>query len=145
MAKQKKEESRDRKKRQGLGVKRQGLAFNTPEGMVGRIVNDNWMADPSRVQRALAAGWRFADTKDVGDTSHLAVGASEAGGGINRKVGTNEGGSEIVGRLMLIDKELYDEDQAEKMKEVDRKDALIQDDGFNKTENKYVTTKYKPR
>jgi hypothetical protein len=145
MAKQKIEEGRDRKKRQGLGVKKQGLAFNVPEGMVGRIVNDNWMADPSRVQRAQAAGWRFATEKDVGDTSHLAVGATEAGGGINRKVGTNEGGTEIVGRLMVIDKDLYDEDQAEKAKEVDRKDALIKNDGFNETKNKYVTTKYEPR
>ncbi|RLC69142.1 MAG: hypothetical protein DRH97_00725 [Chloroflexi bacterium] len=146
MAKQKKEESRDRKKRQGLGVKKQGLAFNIPEGKVGRIVNDGWTADPSRVQRAEAAGWRFATEKDVGDISHLAPGASEAGSGINRKVGSNKNGSEIVGRLMVIDADLYEEDQEAKKEEVDRKDAMIQNDDFNEDkQTKYTSTKYKPR
>lgn len=97
-----------RKERVPFGVPAQ--RFNVPEndGFHYHVFNDNWKKEPGRIQRALKAGYEVVDDEQSGST-----------------VGTNEDGSEFKGILMRIPKELYDEDQAVKNKELDKIDEQI--------------------
>jgi hypothetical protein len=83
--------------------------FNCPEndGFHYRIFNDNWAADPGRIQRAKLAGYEIVE------------------GSEQIPVGTNENGTAIKGILMRIPQTLFDEDQKLKQKEVDRVDEAI--------------------
>ena len=83
--------------------------FDIPEddGYQYRVFNDNWRKEPGRIQRAKNAGYEIVPDKDP------------------YNVGTNEDGSVIKGILMRLPKELYDEDQAVKQKEVDKVDEAI--------------------
>jgi hypothetical protein len=53
-------------------------------------------------------------------------------------VGTNEDGSEITGVLMRIPKELYEEDQAAKQREVDKVDEQIMGGSLTEVEHRYA-------
>jgi len=72
-----------------------------------RVFNDNWRKEPDRVARAKAAGYEVVS------------------GYPDISVGTNDDGTAIKGVLMRIPKELYEEDQKAKQKEVDRVDQEI--------------------
>jgi len=98
----------------GMPVKR----FNAPEedGYVYRVFNDNWRKEPGRIQRARSAGYELVQHERSGES-----------------VGTNDDGSEIKGVLMRIPKELYDQDQALKQREIDKVDEQIYQGKF-KTE-----------
>ncbi len=72
-----------------------------------RVFNDNWTKEPGRIQRAMEAGYEVVE------------------GYQKISVGTNEDGSAIKGVLMQIPKELYEEDQKAKQKEVDKVDQEI--------------------
>lgn len=84
------------------------------------IFNDNWRHRPDRIQRALAAGYEMVEHDRSGENT-----------------GTNEDGSEIKGVLMRIPKELYDEDQALKNREMDKIDEMIGRGGFRPGENRH--------
>ena len=72
------------------------------------VFNDNWRKEPGRIQRALSAGYEIVEHERSGETS-----------------GTNDDGSEIKGVLMRIPKELYDQDQAAKQRQIDKVDEQI--------------------
>ncbi|MCP3681604.1 MAG: hypothetical protein GY861_02845 [bacterium] len=105
--------------------RRERVPFGTPEqklkqrngedGYMYYTFNDNWMKEPGRIKRAESAGYERTDTPPV-------------------TVGTNEDGSPIKGVEMRIPKELYDEDQANKQKEVDRVDEAIRGGTFEEKE-----------
>ena len=103
------EEIEERAERVPFGTP--GQRFNVPkeDGYVYRVFNDKWRIEPGRIQRARAAGYEFVEDEQSGSS-----------------VGTNEDGSEVKGVLMRIPKELYDEDQALKNKELDKVDKQIQ-------------------
>jgi hypothetical protein len=97
----------DRKKRIPFGVPSRRLKAPEGDGFQYRVFNDNWHKEPGRINRALEAGYEVVD-----DFKSLAV-------------GTNDDGSAIKGVLMRIPKELYDEDQKLKMREIDNVDKAI--------------------
>ena len=72
------------------------------------VFNDNWRKEPGRVQRALSTGYEMVEHERSGESA-----------------GTNEDGSEIKQVLMRIPKELYDQDQAAKNREMDKVDEQI--------------------
>lgn len=112
----------DRKTRTPLGVQRQKLTVaNAPEGKVLRWVND----DPGRVQSALSAGYEFLDqdgniTIGTTGTENQAVDSR-----FSRHVKVDERGNPVRAFLMAIDRDLYEEDQAAKMAELDKTDQAI--------------------
>ena len=141
-------EGRKRRTKGMLGVQKQKMAFNIPEGKVGRIFNGSWMKDPSRLQDAMDAGYRFATYKDGVITDDTAESVGEAGNNVTVKVGVNKDGSEIVGYLMLIDKEFYDEDQEIKQAVVDNTDSRIKRGELDNNvprDKSYSSVKYKPK
>lgn len=98
----------ERKKRIPFGMPHKKLP-DVPEndGYQYRVINDNWHKEPGRVMRAMAAGYEKVQGHESG------------------AVGTNDDGSPIMGVLMRIPKELYEEDQKEKQKEIDKVDQAI--------------------
>lgn len=122
----KKEEKRntrvDRKKRVPLGVPRAKMTVSdTPPDKVRRWVNDH----PGRIQRAQSGGYEFVrdDSVSVGD--NVEDGNTDMGSRISMVVGKDEAGNPLRAYLMEIDKDLYEEDQQEKLKIVDRIDSAI--------------------
>lgn len=113
----------DRKTRIPLGAPRQKLTIaNPPEGKVLRWVND----DPGRISAAKAAGYEFVNQD----------GTIAMGDGVNTNqaidtrfsrdaVKVDERGQPVRAYLMAIDKELYDQDQAEKQKPIDEVENAI--------------------
>jgi len=83
-------------------------AIPTP-GHVGRFVND----DGDRIQKFINAGWRIVNSENDPSTPET---RSKWGHAIRRTI--NRGTGETV--LMEIPKELYDEDQKQKSKKIDK-------------------------
>lgn len=102
-----KREQSDRKKRVPFGQPEKRLNAPEDDEYVYRVFNDNWRKEPQRIQRAEQAGYEHVEGwKEVA-------------------VGTNDDGSPIKGRLMRIPKEMYEEDQRAKQREIDRVDEAI--------------------
>ncbi len=102
----------------GVPVKR----FNAPDDprFVYRVFNDNWRKEPGRIKRAQMAGYEIVEHERSGEA-----------------VGTNEDGSEITGVLMKIPRELYEEDQAAKQREIDKVDEQIMGGTLTNVDKKY--------
>lgn len=97
-------EEKPRKKRIPFGVMKQRfIDVPTDDGHHYRVFNDNWRKEPGRVERAKQAGYETVDHPQSG-----------------KPVGTNEDGTEIVGVLMRIPQEWYEEDQKAKQGEQDK-------------------------
>ena len=104
--------SRLRKTRTPMGVPQAGWNPPPDDGFHYRVFNDNWMANPGRIQQALAAGYEFVEeTKGTPIKS--------------QSVGSNDDGSSIQGHLMRIPQVIYDEGQALKNKGPDSVDEQI--------------------
>lgn len=97
-----------RKERIPFGVPQRKFKCPEGDGYQYRVFNDNWQKEPGRIQRALDAGYEKVENFEP------------------LPVGTNDDGSPIKGILMRIPKELYEEDQKEKQKQLDLIDAQIQ-------------------
>ena len=112
----------DRKKRTPLGVRRKRLDAPTEPGFHYHWLNDEWDKDPNRVADAEAGGYVHVK------------------GTAPRTAGVNDGGKPIMGRLMRIPLELYDADQAEKQREIDEKEKLINEGSYDLRpgDNRYV-------
>jgi len=110
----------DRSERVPFGTPRLKLKADIPEGKVGRWFNDV----EDRIQRAERGGYDFVrDPVKVGEDPDDRN--RDLGSKVCKVVGTQDDGSPITGYLMVIDKELYDKDQAEKQKRLDKVDAQI--------------------
>lgn len=115
-----KRESREevrRKTRIPVG-KRSVLNFPQRPGYVRRVVNDT--NDGERVKMFIEAGWVPVQMPNIDGGDKRAGADSQLATAVVRSVG---GGTK--GILMEIKKEWYDEDQAAKMKEIDRKEATL--------------------
>lgn len=141
----------DRKERIPLGNVRAKMTVDDGtrdkyQGKRLRWVNDT--AD-GRLQNAELGGYEFvtADgTERIGEGSN---GNSDLGSRVSRIVGTKEDGQPMRAYLMAIDEELYQEDQAEKQKEVDQIDTHIRSGAIGGTkpgqDGRYVKDiNYKP-
>ena len=113
------------KDRVPLGTHRQKLNvdnYDIPEDKVVRWINDH----PGRVDSALGGGYTFVqDPKQevkVGDDPLRHRGMDSA---VTAIVGTTDGGEPIRAYLMMLDKDLYEEDKAAKEAEMDKTDASI--------------------
>ena len=116
-----KKEIKERKKRVPLGAQRlKGLVQNQKEGYVYRWVNDT----PGRIAMALEGGYQFVTNDDVivgeGEDRNTDLGSMKSQHG-----GFDAGGKPYKRYLMVIRKELYDEDQAFKNAELDEVDRAI--------------------
>lgn len=111
------EEQTGRKARIPLGRPRFRLSASKliPPEKVGRWVND----DPGRLEAAQEGGWVFLSDPNakVGESAENERDLLSTN--VRRRVGTRDGGEKKVGYLMVIDKELYDQDQAEKQQQID--------------------------
>jgi hypothetical protein len=110
----------------------QKLQVPIPAGYVGRWFNDT---QGGRVQQAIAAGWRFltAEEMKVQEDDH------DRGTALSRHVGANRDGSSQQAYLMVIEKELYDEDQKAKQDRLDQQDKELMSAVPDKTdENQYA-------
>lgn len=96
-------EVKKRRKRIPFGVMKQRfIDVPNDDGFRYRVFNDNWRKEPGRVQRAKDAGYETVDHPQSG-----------------KPVGTNEDGTEIIGVLMRIPQEWFDEDQKAKEEQQD--------------------------
>ena len=92
----------------GVPTQRFSISKEDAEKYHHHVFNDNWRKEPGRIQRAMSAGYELVENERSGESA-----------------GTNDDGSEIKGVLMRIPKELYDQDQAAKQKEIDKVDDQI--------------------
>lgn len=108
-----------------------------PDNVVPRWINDIG----GRLGDALDGGYKFVDDKKkivAGEDPQQPQGMGSA---VNIKVGTHEDGSPMIAYLMTIDKELYEEDQADKQRVVEEIDQAILE-GHHQSD--YGDGKYRP-
>jgi len=106
---------KERKKRIPLGIPRKKLDFPVREGYVRRIINDV----PGRLENAQNAGYEFVtdpSLKGSGDVK-MAEGQDSR---VTRVVGSSGDNKPVLGYLMEIPEEWYNEDQEEKMNKIDK-------------------------
>jgi len=141
-----------RKQRVPLGRHRAKLAVSPdliPRNKVGRWVNDH----PGRLQQAEAGGYAFVEDP------HAKVGeGTDRRDRLSTKIsclaGTREDNSPLRAYLMVIDKDLYDQDQKDKQGHVDEidkaiKEGTIASEDSDDVEHRYIPDKgagirYKP-
>ena len=93
-----------------LGAMRPKLNYPTRPGY-----HRHWFSDTGgRIHDAGMAGYEFVEENEDGRSVK-----------VSRRVGTNEDGSAMMGHLMEIRQEFYDEDQAVKQSRLDEIDAQI--------------------
>lgn len=100
-----------RAKRKPIATRQQKLAVEIPDGFEGRWVNDRGR----RIPDFIAAGWDFIDAKSGGVAESGADKESLACMRVD-KIGNGE---PLLAYLMVIEKELYDEDQRAKARAID--------------------------
>ena len=126
-----------RRERVPLGVPRMKLtAHNIPEGKQARWINDK----PGRLDDALRGSYQFLDKDGIVIGTGYEDENEDMGSRVSRRVGTENDGTPITAYLMVIDKDLYEKDQAEKMKQVDMVDEAIKSGKFlqNPGDGRYV-------
>jgi len=133
------QEHTGRKARVPLGRPRYRLSSSKhiPDGKVGRWIND----DPGRLQAAEEGGWTYVDDPEVKIGEGAANERDQMSTKVRRRVGAREGGFLKNAYLMVIDKEIYDRDQAEKQKDIDRTEEGLRrgevEGGLKPTDGKY--------
>ena len=113
-----------RKKRVPLGVHRSKLTiegFRIPPDKVARWIVDH----PGRIAMAEQAGYAFVDDPNIVVGEGAENQRDFLSTKVNRIVGTKENGMPLRAFLMMIDKDLYEEDQVAKQKEIDKIDEAI--------------------
>ena len=115
-----------RKARVPLGVMRSRLSienFNIPSNKKGRWVKDS----PGRLENAVQGGYAFVEDPEI----HVGQGENTRDK-LSTKVCRSAGGNDVRENgepyklyLMMIDRDLYDEDQAEKQRDIDSMDDQI--------------------
>lgn len=122
-----KKRGRDRSKRVPLGVPRMKLtAHNIPKDKVGRWINDK----PGRLADAVRGSYDFINKDGIIVGTGYEDENEDMGSRVSRVVGKEDDGTPIKAYLMVIDKDLYEEDQKEKMKQVDMVDKAIKGGKF---------------
>jgi hypothetical protein len=113
-----------RKTRIPPGVPSLNLDFPSREGYTRRVVADR----PGRLEKFRAGAWSFVEKDSLPelDPGLLKAGAREGQDSrVSRVIGSHRDGSPMVGYLMEIPTELYDEDQALKAEKVDGLEASL--------------------
>lgn len=111
-----------RKTRVPVGVPTLNLDYPTRDGYCRRVVCDRH----GRLDKFIKAGWRFVgeDELESKPGSALKINTRETiDGSVGQVVGTHKDNTQMMGYLMEIPEELYDEDQAAKMEQLDALEA----------------------
>lgn len=117
----------DRSKRVPLGVPRMKLtAQNIPEDKQARWINDK----AGRLSDALRGSYEFINKEGIVVGTGYEDENEDMGSRVSRVVGHEDDGTPIVAYLMVIDKDLYEKDQAKKMEQVDMVDTAIKGGEF---------------
>jgi len=115
-----------------IGRQKLKLTASVPDGYVGHIFNDA----PGELEEALQAGWDFINDRDGKITLGEDDGNTDIGSRVSRVVDRGNGRK---GFLMVLKKELFEEDKKEKEKIVDKIASAIDDGILTGTDkNKYV-------
>ena len=113
---EKTEKKAERRKRVGVGIPRLKLSYNSQEAdYVYRWVNDK----DNRIENFQEGGYEFVGKGPEQE-------GTDVGTRISKVVMTNDDGSPRKAYLMRIKKEWYDEDQAEKHKQLDIVEKQLQ-------------------
>lgn len=103
------------------GVQSLSLDYPKREGWTRRIVCDR----EGRLQKFERGGWSFVHVDDLEGENPADRKVSSVEGTdsrVSQVVGTHKGGAPMIGYLMEIPTEIYDEDQALKMDSVSRRE-----------------------
>lgn len=112
---------RSRESRKPLTGMQQRLAADIPEGFVGRWVND----EPGRIQRFYEAGWKHATRGEKGIIREKDEYDRE-GAIYEEHVMASANGQSVRGYLMLIPKDLYEEDKRRSQALLDEREEVAQ-------------------
>ncbi len=106
-----------RKNRKPVLTNRQELAADVPAGYVGRWFNDQGR----RIKDAIDGGWDFL-RGDLTDNTVIENPPDDyqAGSVLRKRVDKRNDGSPLYAYLMVLEKELYSEDQVVKQEFIDR-------------------------
>jgi hypothetical protein len=129
---------REARRRVPLGRHRRKLSvdhLNIPKDKVVRWVNDH----PGRVMQAIEGGYQHvrqpAGAIRAGEEELI---TKNMGDSVSAIVGKGEGDRPITAYCMVIDKDLYDEDQDYKQKQLDELDNAIKTGNVEPGEGQYV-------
>jgi hypothetical protein len=119
-----KEKKAERKKRIPVGIRRRSLAVdNLPAGKQARWVNDT----PGRINAFLDGGYTFLRQDGTIEVDNTDPGEAH----ISRVVGVSKDNREMRAYLMVIDEDIYNEDQAAKQEQLDVVDDAIKHGAYN--------------
>lgn len=113
-----------RKTRIPPGVATPSAAYPSRPGYKRRVVADR----PGRLEKFLRGSWTFVSEDDLDEQNpgRLKAGMREGQDSrVSQVIGSNRDNSPLVGYLMEIPEELYDEDQAVKMERVDELEGAL--------------------
>lgn len=106
--------------------------LSIPKGLVPDDKMPRWVNDvDNRLQTFLDNDYEFVQAKEgmkIGDTG--TDGNTDIGSKISKVVGTTKTNEPMRAYLMMIDRDWYEEDQAEKQVKVDNIDRAIRSPGF---------------
>lgn len=122
----KRERPNNRKERVPLGAFRSKLSV--PGELIGANEVGRWVNDkPGRLRDAELGGYEFVDDPEVKVGEDAQDGRAGLGTKVSRVVGQEDDGTPITAYLMVIDKDLYDQDQAEKLRPLEEVDKAIEE------------------
>lgn len=99
-----------RENRKPMTGRVQKLGFDIPKGYVGRWFNDQG----PRINQAHAAGWEFISSS----TKQISEHSDDLSTMVRVRVDKNLTGEPVFAYLMVIEEELYSDDQAKKLENV---------------------------
>ena len=120
-----------------LGRHRRKLSIehlNIPDDKVARWVNDK----PGRILQAQEGGYQMVRNPEKQKAGEEVLTTGNMGDGVTAIVGTDEGGLPMTAHLMVIDKDLYDEDQNYKQVQLDKLDHAIRTGSVEPGEGQYI-------
>lgn len=124
MTRENRVEQSDRRSRTPLGRARQKLTVPELPGCKLRWINDVG----GRLLQAEAGGYEYVTKQEVGHVGEsVESGNTDVGNRVSKVVGKDENHNPLRAYLMKIKKTWYDEDQAEKQKQIDEVDRAIRE------------------
>jgi hypothetical protein len=134
----------NRKARIPLGIQQLKLNFPQKEGFKNRIVCDR----QGRLAQAQAGGYEFVSKSELAAADERYVASTDVTEGlssyVSQVVGTHPDGTPMLGYLMRIPEEDYNEDQDEKMAKIEAGEASMRR-GENDGQAPGVDGRYVPR